>query len=83
MSNLLQKIVHKRPSEHLENHQILDERQVFSRPKPSTVRTHALFVNDIHTTTHDNTFTITVYIDALKGFASVNHFAAETTEENT
>ena len=68
--------MHKRPSEHFGNHQILDERQVFLDQITSNVSTRASFVNDIHTTTHGNIFTITVYIDALKGFASVNHFAA-------
>ena len=72
-SKLIEKIVHNRVYEFLENNNILDNRQGGFRPKHSTSNTTATFIDDIYNAFNNNNILIVTYIDAMKAFDTVNH----------
>ena len=73
MSKLFEKIAHNRIYDYCERNDILDQRQGGFRPKHSTCRTTAFFINDIYTAMNNNEILIATYIDAMKAFDTVNH----------
>ena len=73
VSKLIEKIVHQRIYSFCEINNILDERQGWFRPNHSTISTTAFFINDIYIAMNDNEITISVFIDAMKAFDTVNH----------
>ena len=73
LSKLIEKIIHKRIYQYLDDFDLLDHRQGGFRPKHSTAKTCSHFVNDLYTAMNNNKFTIAVYIDAMKAFDTVNH----------
>ena len=72
-SKLIEKIVHNRIYQFLEQNNILDEKQGGFRPNYSTCNSTASFINDIYTAMNDNNILIATYIDAMKAFDTVNH----------
>ena len=72
-SKLIEKIVHNRIYMHCNENNMLDKKQGGFRPKHSTVSTTALYINDIYEAMNKNEVTISVYIDAMKAFDTVNH----------
>ena len=72
-SKLIEKIVHNRIYTHCNNNNRLDKKQGGFRPNHSTVSTTALYINDIYEAMNNDELTISVYIDAMKAFDTVNH----------
>ena len=70
---LIEKIVHKRIVEWLDQNNILDSRQGGFRKGHSTTDTTVNFVNDLYSAINDEKVTIAVYIDLRKAFDTVNH----------
>ena len=73
LSKLIEKIVHNRIYNYLDNFDLLDHRQGGFRPKHSTVKKSSYFVNDLYSAMNDNKFTVAVFINAMKAFDTVNH----------
>ena len=73
VSKLIEKIVHNRIYNFCEQNNILDNRQGGFRPDHSTISTTSRFLNDIYKAMNTNKITISVYIDAMKAFDTVNH----------
>ena len=74
VSKLIEKIVHQRIYSFCEDNNILDKRQGGFRPNHSTVSTTAFFIDDIYTAMNNDKATISVFIDAMKAFDTVNHY---------
>ena len=73
VSKLIEKIVHPKIHEFCEENNLLDIRQGGFRPNYSTISTTAFFINDIYSAMNVNKATITVFINAMKAFNTVNH----------
>ena len=72
-SKLIEKIVHDRIYTHCNDNKLLDPKQGGFRPGHSTISTTAFYINDIYDAMNKNEHTISVYIDAMKAFDTVNH----------
>ena len=72
-SKLIEKIVHNRIYTHCNNYNLLDPKQGGFRPGHSTISTTAFYINDIYEAMNNNETTISIYIDAMKAFDTVNH----------
>ena len=70
---LIEKIVHKRIMEWLDQKNILDPRQGGFPKGHSTTATTVNFVNDLYNAINEERVTIAVYIDLRKAFDTVNH----------
>ena len=70
---LIEKIVHKRIVEWLDQNDILDPRQGCFHKGHSTTDTTVNFVNDLYNAINEEKVTISVYIDLRKAFDTVNH----------
>ena len=68
-----EKIVHDRIYTHFNGNNLLDPRQGGFRPGYSTISTTAFYINDIYDGINRNEITISVYIDAMKAFDTVNY----------
>ena len=55
------------------NNNLLDSKQGGFRPGHSTISTTAFYINDLYEAMNKNELTISVYIDAMKAFDTVNH----------
>ena len=73
LSKLIEKRIHKRIYQYLDDYNLLDHGQGGFRPKHSTAKTCSHFVNDLYTAINNNKCTIAVYVDAMKAFDTVNH----------
>ena len=58
---------------HCNNNNLLDSKQGGFRPGHSTISTTAFYINDIYEAMNNNEMTISIYIDAIKAFDTVNH----------
>ena len=72
-SKMIEKIVHNRIYNHCNDNNLLDPKQGGFRPKHSTISTTAFYINDIYNAMNNNEVTLSVYIDAMKAFDTVNH----------
>ena len=72
-SKIIEKIVHNRLFEHLQNSDLLCKEQGGFREGHSTVSTAALFVNEIYKALNEKKYTIVAYLDIKKAFDTVNH----------
>ena len=72
-SRLIEKIVHDRIYTHCNGNNLLDPRQGGFRPGYLTISTTAFYINDIYDAINRNEITISVYINAMKAFDTVNH----------
>ena len=72
-SKMIEKIVHNRVYNHCNDNKLLDPKQGGFRPGHSTISTHAFYINDIYDAMNKNELTLSVYIDAMKAFDTVNH----------
>ena len=72
-SKLIEKIVHDRIYTHCNINNLLDPKQGGFRPGHSTISTTAFYINDIYDAMNRNELTVSVYIDAMKAFDTVNH----------
>ena len=72
-SKMIEKIVHNRIYTHCNNNNLLDPKQGGFRPGHSTVSTTAFYINDIYEAMNRRESTLSVYIDAMKAFDTVNH----------
>ena len=70
---LLEKVMHKRISNHLEVNNILSSFQGGYRKNHSTVHTIADFTDDILRERNVGRFTLAIYIDLKKAFDTVDH----------
>ena len=70
---LLEKIVHTRLLEHLEQYNLLDDKQGGFRPEHSTIDTIVKFTENLYKNLNSGRTTIAVYIDLRKAFDTVNH----------
>ena len=70
---LLEKVIHKRFSEYLEQNELLDDKQGGFRPNHSTVDTIVKFSENLYKNINLGQTTIAVYIDLRKAFDTVNH----------
>ena len=72
-SKLIEKIVHKKIYEHLQNNDLLCKEQGGFREGHSTVSTASYFVNDIYEGINNKEYTVATYLDINKAFDTVNH----------
>ena len=72
-SKLIEKIVHDRIYTFCNNNNLINKKQGGFRPNHSTVSTTAFYIDDLYNAMNNNQATISVYIDAMKAFATVNH----------
>ena len=72
-SKMIEKIVHNRIYNHCNNNNLLDPKQGGFRPNHSTISTTAFYISDIYGAMNNNEITLSVYIDAMKAFDTVNH----------
>ena len=72
-SKIIEKIVHNRLFEHLQEHDLLCKEQGGFRKGHSTVSTASLFVNEIYKSINDKKYAIVAYLDIKKAFDTVNH----------
>ena len=70
---LIEKIVHKRITLYLDEHEILNTNQNGFRSKHSTQDTVAKFTDDIAMNINNNKCTLATFIDFRKAFDTVNH----------
>ena len=70
---LLEKIVHTRILTHLDQNELLDDKQGGFRPNHSTVDTIVRFTEDIYKNVNKGQTFSAVYIDLRKAFDTVNH----------
>ena len=70
---MLEKVVHNRLLDYLEQHNLLDNKQGGFRPKHSTVDTIVQFSENLYKNINNGQSTIAVYIDLRKAFDTVNH----------
>ena len=70
---MIEKIVHKRPNEHLSEYELLDKSQGGFRPGHSTASTCAYFTEELYTANNNKEITTAVTIDVMKAFDTVNH----------
>ena len=70
---MLEKVVHNRLFDYLENNDLLDNKQGGFRPNHSTVDTIVRFSENIYKNINSGKITIAVYIDLRKAFDTVNH----------
>ena len=71
-SKLIEKIVHNRIYNFCNDNKLIDNKQGGFRPGHSTISTTAFYINDLYNAMNNNQATITVYIDAMKAFDTVN-----------
>ena len=72
-SKLIEKIVHDRIYNFCNDNKLMDDKQGGFRPGHSTISTTAFYINDLYNAMNNNQATISVYIDAMKAFDTVNH----------
>ena len=72
-SKLIEKIVHNRIYTFCNENDMIDEKQGGFRPNYSTNSTTAFYINDLYNAMNNNQATISLYIDSMKAFDSVNH----------
>ena len=72
-SKLIEKVVHDRICNFCNDNKLIDEKQGGFRPNYSTTSTTALYINDLYNAMNNNQVTISIYIDAMKAFNTVNH----------
>ena len=70
---LIEKIVHSRISNFLENHTLLDPNQGVFRKNNSTINSIANFTDNIYDAINEKQLTIAIFIDFSKAFDTVNH----------
>ena len=70
---LLEKIVHTRILDHLEQYELLDTKQGGFRPNHSTIDTIVRFTESLYKNINSGQASIAVYIDLRKAFDTVNH----------
>ena len=70
---LLEQVIHKRVSKHLENNDILSSLQGGYRKGHSTVQTIADFTDDILRERNVGKFTVAIFVDLKKAFDTVDH----------
>ena len=67
------KIVHNRIYNHCNDNNLSDKKQGGFRPNHSTTSTTSFYINDIYEAMNKKQVTVSVYIDAMKAFDTVNH----------
>ena len=72
-SKLIEKIVHDRIYTFCNDNNLINKKQGGFRPKHSTISTTAFYINDLYQAMNNNQITISVYIDAMKAFDTVDH----------
>ena len=70
---LIEKIVHERISNFLENHTLLDPNQGGFRKNNSTINSISNFTDHIYNSINEKQVSISVFIDFSKAFDTVNH----------
>ena len=70
---MIEKVVHNRIYNHCNNNNLLDSKQGGFRPGHSTISTTAFYINDIYDAMNKNELTLSIYMDAMKAFDTVNH----------
>ena len=72
-SKLIEKIVHDRIYTFCNDNNLINKKQGDFRPKHSTISTTAFYIDDLYNAMNNNQTTISVYIDAMKAFDTVDH----------
>ena len=70
---LIEKIVHNRLSNFLENHSLLDPNQGGFRKNNPTINSIANYIDNIYDAINNNKTSLAIYIDFSKAFDTVNH----------
>jgi len=73
LSKVFEKIIDRQIRDHLENNQILSNKQYGFRPKHETLHAHLDYLNNIETKNRKGLYGITVLADLRKAFDVVNH----------
>ena len=72
-SKIIERIVHKRIFDHLQNNDLLCKEQGGFREGHSTVSTASYFINEIYKAINQKKYTLVAYLDIKKAFDTVNH----------
>ena len=72
-SKIIEKIVHSKISEYLNNFDLLCKEQGGFRKGHSTVSTASFFVNEIYKAMNEKEYLLVTYLDIKKAFDTVNH----------
>ena len=69
----IEKIVHDRIYTFCNDNNLINKKQGGFHPNHSTTSTTAFYIDDLYNAMNNNQATISVYIDAMKAFDTVDH----------